>query len=74
MNVPPAASARPPEETASAESDLTGSQAGPDASHGGHERISKPRRRRIRRSVVAVLVALSDPGDKVGLPSRIGET
>src|SRR5580700_2189116 len=59
MSGPPAASAPPPEATASAEADLTGSQAGGDASHSGHERISKPRRRRIRRSVVALLVALS---------------
>jgi hypothetical protein len=59
MSGPPAASAPPPEATASAEADLTGSQAGGDASHSGHERISKPRRRRIRRSVVALLVAVS---------------
>jgi hypothetical protein len=38
---------------------LAGSQAGGEAPPSGHERVSKPRRRRIRRSVVAVLVAIS---------------
>src|SRR6185437_13188580 len=59
MSGPPSASARPAGETAPAEADLAGIQADRDAPRSGQERISKPRRRRIRRSVVAVLVALS---------------
>ena len=50
---------QPHDEDASAEADLAGSQAEGHAVQSGHERVSKPRRRRIRRSVVAVLVALS---------------
>ena len=46
---------QPRDEGGPAEADPAGSQAG----QSGDERISKPRRRRIRRSVVAVLVALS---------------
>jgi hypothetical protein len=38
---------------------MAGIQAERAAPPSGHERISKPRRRRIRRSIVAVLVALS---------------
>ena len=53
------ASAQPPGENAPAEADLAGSQAERDAPRSGHDRISKPRRRRIRRSVVGLLVALS---------------
>jgi hypothetical protein len=59
MSGPPSASAWPAGETAPAEADLAGIQADRDAPRSGQERISKPRRRRIRRSVVAVLVALS---------------
>jgi hypothetical protein len=59
MTGPQSASARRRDEDAPAEADLADSQAGGGASHGGHERITKPRRRRIRRSVVAVLAALS---------------
>jgi hypothetical protein len=50
---------QPRDEDAPAEADLAGSQAEGHSVQSGHERISKPRRRRIRRSVVAVLVALS---------------
>ena len=53
------ASVQPRDEDAPAEADPAGSQAERDAPHSGQERISKPRRRRIRRSVVALLVALS---------------
>jgi hypothetical protein len=53
------ASVQPREEGAPAGADPAGSQAGGDAPRSGHERTGKPRRRRIRRSVVAVLVALS---------------
>ena len=59
MTGPPSASARPPGENEPAAADPAGSQAERDAPHSGQERISKPRRRRIRRSVVALLVALS---------------
>ena len=59
MTAPQPDSARPPEETAPAEANLDGIQAERDAPDSGRERISKPRRRRVRRSVVAVLVALS---------------
>src|SRR5450631_2573152 len=59
MSGPQSASAQPPEETAPAEAGLAGTQAERDAPQGGQERISKPRRRRIRRSAVGVLVALS---------------
>ena len=59
MTGPPSASARPPGQTAPAEADLARVQAERDAPRSGQERISKPRRRRIRRSVVGLLVALS---------------
>ena len=47
------------QENAPAAADPAGSQAERDAPRSGQERISKPRRRRIRRSVVGVLVVLS---------------
>jgi hypothetical protein len=50
---------QPHEEGVPAKADPTGSQAGRHGVQGEDERISKPRRRRIRRSVVAVLVAVS---------------
>jgi hypothetical protein len=50
---------QPRDEDAPGGPDLAGSQAGGDAPHRGQGRVSKPRRRRIRRSVVAVLVAVS---------------
>jgi hypothetical protein len=59
MNAPQSASVQPSGEDAPAEADLAGIQAERDAPRSGHERIGKPRRRRVRRSVVAVLVALS---------------
>src|SRR5689334_11294864 len=59
MTGPQPASARPPQQTAPAEADLAGIQADRDAPRSGQEPISKPRRRRIRRSVVGLLVALS---------------
>ena len=59
MNGPPSASARPAGGPVPAEADLARTQAERDAPRNGHERISKPRRRRIRRSVVGLLVALS---------------
>jgi hypothetical protein len=59
MNGPQSASAQPSGADAPAEADLARSQAGRHAAQNGHERTSKPRRRRVRRSVVAVLVALS---------------
>ena len=59
MNGPQSPSVQPPEETAPAEADLARIQGERDAPHSGQERTGKPRRRRIRRSVVAVLVALS---------------
>src|SRR6266446_3768863 len=59
MTAPQSASARRPNENARPEADLTGIQAERDAPPSGHERIGKPRRRRIRRSVVGLLVALS---------------
>jgi hypothetical protein len=59
MNGPPSASVQPPGENAPAEADLARTQAERDAPHSGHERTSKPRRRRIRRSAVGLLVALS---------------
>ncbi|MFZ0186696.1 MAG: hypothetical protein WAL72_07110, partial [Streptosporangiaceae bacterium] len=39
--------------------DLARVQAGGETPRSGHERIGRPRRRRVRRSVVAVLVAVS---------------
>jgi hypothetical protein len=59
MTAPPAASVQPPEENAPAEGDLAGIQAERDAPRSEQQRISKPRRRRIRRSAVGLLVALS---------------
>src|SRR5271169_6164830 len=59
MNAPQPGSVQPPEQTAPAEADPAGSQAGGETPRSGHRRTGKPRRRRIRRSVVAVLVALS---------------
>jgi hypothetical protein len=59
MSGPQPASARPAGEPAPAEADLAGIQADRDAPRSGHEPVSKPRRRRIRRSVVGLLVALS---------------
>ena len=59
MTGPPSASARPPGENEPAEADLARIQAERGAPPSGHERITKPRRRRIRRSVVGLLVALS---------------
>ena len=59
MTGPRAASAQPSGENAHAEADLARTQAERDAPRSGHERIGKPRRRRIRRSIVALLVALS---------------
>jgi len=55
MNVPQSASVQPPEENARAETDHTRSRAERD----GPQPTKKPGRRRIRRSIVAVLVALS---------------
>ena len=57
MSGPQPASVQPRDEGAPAEADPAGSQAGGDVPRSGRERIGKPRRRRIRRSVVAVLVA-----------------
>jgi hypothetical protein len=59
MNGSPSGSVQPPDENAPAEADLAGSQAERCDVQSGQERIKKPRRRRIRRSVVGVLVALS---------------
>jgi hypothetical protein len=50
---------QPPGEGVPAEADLAGGQAGRHAAGSGPERTKKPRRRRIRRSIVALLVALS---------------
>src|ERR1700729_2039654 len=50
---------QPPGENAPAEADLASGQARRHAAATGPERIQKPRRRRIRRSIVALLVALS---------------
>jgi hypothetical protein len=59
MTGSPSAPVQPPEDNAPAEADPAGLQAERDTVHSGQERIKKPRRRRIRRSVVGVLVALS---------------
>jgi hypothetical protein len=59
MNGSPSGSVPPPGENVPAEADPAGSQAGRDAVQGGQERPRKPRRRRIRRSVVGALVAVS---------------
>jgi hypothetical protein len=53
------ASVQPRDEDAPGGADLADSQDGADAPPSGHKRVGKPRRRRIRRSVVAVLVAVS---------------
>src|SRR5277367_1969463 len=58
MSGPQSASVEPSEGTAP-EADPVGSQAGGETPRSGQGRIGKPRRRRIRRSVVAVLVAVS---------------
>ena len=55
MTVPRSASGQPPEQTASAEADLARSQAEGDPP----QPVKKPRRRRVRRIVVGLLVALS---------------
>jgi hypothetical protein len=59
MTDPQSASAQPPGENAPAEAGLAGVQAERGAPPSGQERISKPGRRHIRRSVVGLLVALS---------------
>ena len=59
MNGSPSGSVQPPEENAPAEADLARIQAERDAAQGEQERIKSPRRHRIRRSIVGVLVALS---------------
>jgi hypothetical protein len=59
MSSSPSAPVQPPDENAPAEADLAGSQAGRHAVPSGQERTRKPGRRRIRRSIVGVLVALS---------------
>jgi hypothetical protein len=59
MNGSPSGSVQPPDENAPAAADLAGGQAGRHASQSGQERARKPRRRRIRRSIVGLLVALS---------------
>ena len=58
MTGPRPGSARPPGENAPAEADLAGTQAECDVPQSGQEPVNKPRRR-IRRSVVGLLVALS---------------
>jgi hypothetical protein len=59
MNGSPPGSVQPPEDNGPVTADLARSQAERDASQGGHERVEAPRRRRIRRSIVGLLVALS---------------
>jgi hypothetical protein len=59
MNGSPPGSVQPPDENAPAEAELASSQAGRHAPQSGQERTKKPGRRRIRRSIVGVLVALS---------------
>jgi hypothetical protein len=59
MNGSRPAPVQPPEENAPAAADLTRSQAERDAPPSEQERINKPRRRRIRRSIVGLLVALA---------------
>ena len=49
----------PPGENAPAEADLGGGQAGREAAAGGPGRIGRPGRRRVRGSIVALLVAVS---------------
>jgi hypothetical protein len=59
MNGSPSAPVQPPNENTPAEADPARLQAERDAPLNGQERIKKPRRRRIRRSIVGLLVALS---------------
>jgi hypothetical protein len=58
MTGSPPAPVQPPDENVPAEADLARSEAGRHAVQGGQERTKNPRRR-IRRSAVGVLVALS---------------
>jgi hypothetical protein len=58
MTGPRPGSARPPGENAPAEADIAGTQAERDLPQSAQEPVNKPRRR-IRRSVVGLLVALS---------------
>jgi hypothetical protein len=58
MNGSPSGSVQPPDENVPAEADPAGSQDGRHAVQGDQERAKIPRRR-IRRSIVGVLVALS---------------
>ena len=57
MNGSPSGSVQPPEENAPAQADLAHTQAERGAPPGEQERIKSPRRHRIRRSIVGVLVA-----------------
>ena len=59
MNGSQPAPVQPPDQNAPAEADVAHTQAERDAPQSEQERIKKPRRRRIRRSVVGLLVALS---------------
>ena len=59
MTAPQSASVQPSREDAPAEADLARIQAERDARPQRAERIKKPRRRRIRRIAVGLLVALS---------------
>ena len=59
MNGSQSPPAQPPEENTPAEADLPRIRAERDAPQSEQERIKKPRRHRIRRSIVGVLVALS---------------
>jgi hypothetical protein len=59
MTGPPPASAQPPAGKAPGKADRARIQAERGAPRSGHERTSKPRRRRIRKSAVGLLVALS---------------
>jgi hypothetical protein len=59
MNGSLSGSAQPPDENAPAQADLSRIQAESDAPQSKQERDKKPGRRRIRRSIVGVLVALS---------------
>ena len=59
MNGSPSGPVQPPDENVPDGADLTGSQAGRHAPQSGEERTKKPGRRRIRRIVVGLLVALS---------------
>ena len=59
MTGPPPASVQPPGGNAPDKAGLVRTQAERAAPRSGQDRISKPRRRRIRRSAVGLLVALS---------------